>query len=230
MRLYSYKGQEPRLLPNRIRLENGNTVTKLNKVSDEELISYGFSGPFEVPPFNLRTQEISWNGKEYKVTDIPTEILEQRNSEETEKIKKSIDNLHFYNIIKNTLFFKRIRKESGIDLKVAVLYSEIISFIPTFQIVDEIFGYLDKLSYLISFNEEEVQSLQKCLSKFKLSYNVPETTSKYYDFDTDTIVDTTTRPFESWVWNETKWTAPVPYPTDGKFYIWDDTTKKWKKI
>lgn len=230
MKLYSYKGQEPKLLPNRIRLENGSTVTRLDKVSDEELVSYGFSGPFEVPPFDPRTQEISWNGKEYEVTDIPTEILERKNSEEIQKIKESIDKLHFYNILKNTLFFKRIRKESGIDLKVTVLYSEIISSIQTFRSVDEIFRYLDKLSYLISFTEEEVQSFQKCLSEFNLSYNILEITSKYYDFDTDTIVDTTTRPFESWVWNGTNWTAPVPYPTDGKPYAWDDTTKKWKKL
>jgi len=23
------------------------------------------------------------------------------------------------------------------------------------------------------------------------------------------------------------WEAPIPYPNDGKFYIWDETTKSW---
>jgi hypothetical protein len=35
--------------------------------------------------------------------------------------------------------------------------------------------------------------------------------------------------FLSWVLNEEtcRWEAPVPYPTDGKDYYWDETTKQW---
>lgn len=37
------------------------------------------------------------------------------------------------------------------------------------------------------------------------------------------------RPFASWTLNETTWTweAPVAYPTDGKFYAWDEEIKNW---
>jgi hypothetical protein len=35
--------------------------------------------------------------------------------------------------------------------------------------------------------------------------------------------------FESWTLNEEtcKWEAPIPKPTDGKTYWWDETTKSW---
>jgi hypothetical protein len=35
--------------------------------------------------------------------------------------------------------------------------------------------------------------------------------------------------FPSWVLNEdtTEWEAPVPYPDDGNFYIWNESTLSW---
>lgn len=37
------------------------------------------------------------------------------------------------------------------------------------------------------------------------------------------------QPFPSWVLNESncQWEAPVPYPTDGQPYVWDETTQSW---
>lgn len=36
-------------------------------------------------------------------------------------------------------------------------------------------------------------------------------------------------PYPSWIFDEKTylWQPPVPYPTDGKLYIWDETTKSW---
>ena len=36
-------------------------------------------------------------------------------------------------------------------------------------------------------------------------------------------------PYPSWIWNvETgAWEAPVPMPTDGKRYVWDEDTTSW---
>jgi hypothetical protein len=230
MKFYSYQGQEPAPLPSRFRLENGSTITRLDKATPKELSSYGFSGPFEVPHFDQEKQEISWNGEEYVVTDIPEEIISQREIEKQNKAIKSIDKSHFYQIFKSSSFYARIRRESGLDLKANVLYVELITSIETCNLITEIFNELDKLFYLIIFTEEEVQSLEKCFSEFNLTYDIPEITSTYYDFDSDSVVDTTTRPFESWIRNGTKWTAPVPYPTDGKHYVWNETTKKWNKL
>ena len=37
------------------------------------------------------------------------------------------------------------------------------------------------------------------------------------------------QPYNSWTLNETTcvWDPPVPYPSDGKMYIWNETTKQW---
>jgi hypothetical protein len=40
------------------------------------------------------------------------------------------------------------------------------------------------------------------------------------------------KPYTSWVLNETTglWDAPVPYPTDGKQYTWDEDTQSWVEV
>lgn len=37
------------------------------------------------------------------------------------------------------------------------------------------------------------------------------------------------KPFSSWVLNQTTflWESPVPYPTDGKEYIWNEAALSW---
>jgi hypothetical protein len=39
------------------------------------------------------------------------------------------------------------------------------------------------------------------------------------------------QPFPSWSMNQTSylWESPVPYPTDGDMYTWDEVTTSWKK-
>lgn len=38
------------------------------------------------------------------------------------------------------------------------------------------------------------------------------------------------QPYPSWIWNGERWVAPVPYPTDGKEYTWDENKKKWVPV
>lgn len=36
------------------------------------------------------------------------------------------------------------------------------------------------------------------------------------------------KPFPSWILDDRNcWKAPVPYPTDGEFYGWDEAYQKW---
>lgn len=39
------------------------------------------------------------------------------------------------------------------------------------------------------------------------------------------------KPYESWVLNEDscKWEPPIPYPSDGEIYYWDEPTISWVK-
>ncbi len=51
-----------------------------------------------------------------------------------------------------------------------------------------------------------------------------------YDEDRDAFIPP--KPFESWVLDEDTclWQAPVPYPTDGAEYEWDEETQEWTAV
>jgi hypothetical protein len=52
----------------------------------------------------------------------------------------------------------------------------------------------------------------------------------YYDNIKDAFI--APKPFESWILNELTllWESPVPYPTDGQFYYWDESNKNWEVV
>ena len=48
-----------------------------------------------------------------------------------------------------------------------------------------------------------------------------------YDEERDAFIPP--KPYDSWVLNEDTclWDSPVPYPTDGELYIWDESSENW---
>jgi hypothetical protein len=49
-----------------------------------------------------------------------------------------------------------------------------------------------------------------------------------YTFDETNDVFIAPQPYPSWTLdNSYDWQPPVPYPTDGNFYTWDETTQTW---
>jgi len=53
-----------------------------------------------------------------------------------------------------------------------------------------------------------------------------------YTYDATNDVFYAPQPYPSWILNNTTWLweAPVAMPTDGKTYIWDETTKNWSEL
>ena len=51
-----------------------------------------------------------------------------------------------------------------------------------------------------------------------------------YDEDRDAFIPP--KPFESWVLDEDTclWVAPIPYPTDGEAYTWDEDAGDWVAV
>lgn len=51
-----------------------------------------------------------------------------------------------------------------------------------------------------------------------------------YDTQRDAFIPP--KPYPSWVLNEStcNWDSPVPHPTDGKRYFWDEATTSWKEM
>lgn len=50
-----------------------------------------------------------------------------------------------------------------------------------------------------------------------------------YIYDSTNDVFYAPQPYPSWILNNNTWLweSPVPYPTDGKVYIWDETITNW---
>jgi hypothetical protein len=53
-----------------------------------------------------------------------------------------------------------------------------------------------------------------------------------FQYDQTNDVFYAPRPYPSWTLDKTTWlwTSPVPYPTDGKLYNWDESIKNWVAI
>ena len=53
-----------------------------------------------------------------------------------------------------------------------------------------------------------------------------------YTYDSVNDVFYPPKPFNSWKLSEETWLweAPVPYPDDGKVYMWDEETTNWKEV
>jgi hypothetical protein len=53
-----------------------------------------------------------------------------------------------------------------------------------------------------------------------------------YTYDAENDVFYAPQPFASWTLNQTTWLwqAPTPYPTDDKYYTWNEETKSWDLV
>ena len=122
MNLYSYKGSEPKKLPQRLRLESGLTVTSLDELSEEVLFDLGFIGPIIKPIIDEETQEIFWNGSEYIIEDLSQEqILSKKIRTSTIYYSEFWDRLSLGN------FYKKLRLVSSQSLQANTLCTELIA-------------------------------------------------------------------------------------------------------
>lgn len=59
--LYSYNGEVPKPLPNRIRLSDGTTRTDVSSYTSEMLASLGYVGPIDKPSESDSIASIQWD-------------------------------------------------------------------------------------------------------------------------------------------------------------------------
>lgn len=50
-----------------------------------------------------------------------------------------------------------------------------------------------------------------------------------YSYDSERDAFIPPKPYDSWVLNDSTclWDAPIPYPIDGKSYLWDESALAW---
>lgn len=57
-----------------------------------------------------------------------------------------------------------------------------------------------------------------------------ENAGGYTEESTTIITEQPTKPFESWIWENYVWIAPVSYPNDNKTYSWDEENQSWDEV
>lgn len=235
--LYSYKNQEPSDLPFRIRLDDGSTRTSLNKLSDNELKSLGFIGPITKPEFDDTIQKIVWNGNEYEIIELNEKEIEEKKSEDRIKNIQNINYNLFWQKLIESSFYRKLRSAASQSLGANTLCTELMIIFSEAKTKKANIGmiqeYINILFFNFQFSDEEIQELKSIMEETDLSsiYSLPDSeylSSHYYDQNLNKIIGPA--PFDSWVLVNGKWEAPVPYPTNGKVYNWNEDLGDWIDI
>lgn len=105
--LYSFNGNYPQPIGNRIRLSNGKTKTDSSTFTDEDLADAGYQLAPDIParPDNVIFCKLEWNGTdwEYRVEPTITEIQEER-----QKVLNAIDYL-----LEEARATRKLKKQNG---------------------------------------------------------------------------------------------------------------------
>ena len=234
MDLYSYRGQIPEELPFRIRLDSGETRTSLNDLSKEELKQLGFEGPYSLPIFDINTQKCVWDSdlKKYNVLDLPPSEINNLH-EDIEGKNKKID--QFTKTFLSSEVYKNLRSLVAQNPKANVIFSFVCAKITNAIDFNSYANDFQKLFILLdlSTNGQEYIDIQNILEESGLRVNevLPEKyliDNYYYDFENDFIIKKC--PHKSWIIKDKSWQAPIPYPSDGNSYVWDEKTISWSKV
>lgn len=91
--LYSYQGQEPQVLPYRIRLNDGTAPSDPTTYTDKQLAEAGFTGPYTKPEFNDEVETQAWDFEEqnWVTTPIPNEVFWEKMRGTRDKLLSSSD-------------------------------------------------------------------------------------------------------------------------------------------
>ncbi len=232
MKLYSYKGEEPKELPFRIILDDGSVRTSLEELSDDELKNFGFV-LIKKPKYNKNFQKIVWKESKYEIIDLTDQEIEYKKREKKEKIKqdkiKNINYIVFFNDFINTNFYKKFRSCISKSKELIVIFNEFLFLLQyeknKIETNNNIQKYINIFFVTCEFSDEEMKEIKKLFLETNINqlYSLPSKKfikDNFYNFSTHTIIKNS--PFESWKLVNNQWKPPIPYPTDGIAYKWSE--------
>lgn len=76
--LYSHHSATPASLPHRIRLPDGSTRTDRTTFTPEELKRAGYTGPYERPECDYKTETVDWDGSDFHVRGYSFDELQEQ--------------------------------------------------------------------------------------------------------------------------------------------------------
>jgi hypothetical protein len=89
--LYSYNGQYPTSLPERIRLSDGSTRTDSSTFTSDELTDAGYVAAGDFPAYDSDTQKVIWNGTAWEVVSLTTEEINAKLAELWAEVRENRD-------------------------------------------------------------------------------------------------------------------------------------------
>ena len=89
--LYSYKGQYPTTLPERIRLSDGSTRTDSSTFTSDELTDAGYVAAGDFPAYDSDTQKVIWNETAWEVVSLTAEEINARLAELWAEVRENRD-------------------------------------------------------------------------------------------------------------------------------------------
>lgn len=196
--LYSYQSQEPRLLPNRIRLSDGFTRTSLNELSSSELLSLGFTGPYTKPSYDASIEKVIWSSEDlqYQIIPLSQSELDAIAAQQLQNRINNISYLNFWNDLIQSPIYNKLRLAAAQDLSANTFCTELIALFsdakngnPNTQAIQH---YLNVLFFIFNFTSQERTEIQNLLTIHDLValYTIPDQSyisSHTYDPITNTI-------------------------------------------
>ena len=88
---YSYNGEYPTTLPERIRLSDGSTRTDSSTFTSEELTDAGYVPAGDAPAYDSDTQKLIWNGTAWEVVSLTTEEINTRLEQRWAEVRETRD-------------------------------------------------------------------------------------------------------------------------------------------
>jgi hypothetical protein len=196
--LYSYQSQEPKPLPNRVRLSDGSTRTSLIELTSSELLSLGFTGPYVQPSYDSKTEKIIWSSEDlqYQIVPLTQQELDALATQELQNKINSVNYTGFWNSLIQSSVYNKLRTAASQDLSANTFCTELIALFsdakngkPNVPIIQY---YLNILFLTFTFTEEEITEITNLFTTHNLNYihTLPDEdyiTSHTYDPITNTI-------------------------------------------
>ena len=89
--LYSYKGQYPTTLPEKIRLSDRSVRTDSSTFTSDELTDAGYVAAGDSPAYDSDTQKLIWNGTAWEVVSLTTEEINTRLEQRWAEVRETRD-------------------------------------------------------------------------------------------------------------------------------------------
>lgn len=209
--LYSYQGQEPQRLPERISLSDGRSRTDPSSFTEEELDDVGITGPYEIPEYNQEYQRRHWNSEtlSYVVEDKTDEEIWEPIRRERNRLLAESDWTMTADAPENTNF------------REWEMHRQRLRDLPSF--------YEDPRDVVFPRSPEgraDDDFDQPRLHENRLLWRIRDLEEIVRNLRYRVI-----KPFPSWTWSDTelKWSAPVapPIDFDGSNYRWNEIDQEW---